>query len=91
MPNNEVYITRLEPDTASQNQLSEVEKVILHLHRELEALKKKRINPRDVKLFEMAREYSNNCGLKNFMNKDEILLAQANWVHGYEAALDNCS
>ncbi|MGK0446547.1 MAG: hypothetical protein ACJA2M_000316 [Polaribacter sp.] len=35
-----VYVARLEPDTASQDPLTNEEKVILDLHRQLEALKK---------------------------------------------------
>jgi hypothetical protein len=35
-----VYLARLEPETTSEDPLTDKEKVILDLHRQLEALKK---------------------------------------------------
>ena len=43
--------------------------------------------PSEEKLEDMAEDYSVKCGLSNFLDDDEVIIAKNQWKHGYESAI----
>jgi hypothetical protein len=39
--------------------------------------------PTQDEIWLMSEQYSNDCGLKNFFNEDEILIIRNHWCNGF--------